>query len=462
MKRQNKVAFFNILSTVLLKGISLFSAPIFSRLLGTNGYGVVSIYNTWVSASAIALTLQTNGTLVNARVEYPEDQQHKYQSSVMFLSLVFFLLCSILVIAFLPQVSWLLKLPSLLVLLMLFQSFGNFCVHFLNNKFTYEFKADKNMYVAVGIALSTLFFSILLIQLMPPEINYYGRILGIAITYGSMGIAICSYVLWKGRTFYNREYWKLALTLALPVVFYQLSDLLLGQCDRVMLQRIMNESMVGQYSLAYAFGGIIFTIFEALNHSWVPFYFEDMKQGKQKQMRTQAKNFLETYTVLAVGFILLAPEVYHIFASREFWPGTSLIPVFVTSYYLNFLCTFPINYEYYYKKTKAVATVTVAISVLNIGLNYVLITTIGVAGAALATAAAHGIQLLGHYVYVRYIMKKGDYPFGIRLWAKYTVVFFSMVAFAYLTEAMWLARWALGAAIGLWELWRIKKRKVLI
>lgn len=462
MKKQNKVAFFNILSTVLLKGISLFSAPIFSRMLGTNGYGIVSIYNTWVNVSAIALTLQTNGTLVNARVEYPEEEQHKYQSSVMFLSLAFFLVCSTIAVIFLPQVSWLLKLPSLLVLLMLFQSFGNFCVHFLNNKFTYEFKADKNMYVAVGIALSTLILSVILIQLMPPEINYYGRILAIAITYGGMGVAVCSHVLYKGRTFYNREYWKLALTLALPVVFYRLSDLLLGQCDRVMLQRIMNESMVGQYSLAYAFGGIIFTIFEALNHSWIPFYFEDMKLGRKERMQSQAKNFLETYTVLAVGFILLAPEVYHIFASREFWAGTALIPIFVTSYYLNFLCTFPINYEYFHKKTKAVAAVTVSISVLNIGLNYVLITNIGVAGAALATAVAHGIQLAGHYIYVRYVMKKGDYPFGIRLWAKYAVVFFAMVALVYLTENLWLLRWALGAVIGLWELWRIKKRKVLI
>ena len=462
MKKQNKVAFFNILSTVLLKGISLFSAPIFSRMLGTNGYGIVSIYNTWTNVSSVALTLQTNGTLVNARVEYPEDQQHKYQSSVMFLSLAFFLLCSVIVLLFLPQVSWLLKLPSLLVLLMLFQSFGTFCVHFLNNKFTYEFKADKNMYVAVGIALSTLILSVVLIRLMPPEINYYGRILAIAITYGVMGIVVCSHVLFKGRTFYNREYWTLALTLALPVVFYRLSDLLLGQCDRVMLQRIMNESMVGQYSLAYAFGGIIFTIFEALNHSWVPFYFDDMKQGKQQQMRVQAKNFLETYTVLAVGFMLLAPEVYHIFASREFWPGTPLIPIFVSSYYLNFLCTFPVNYEYFHKKTKVVAMVTLAISVLNIGLNYVLITSIGVAGAALATAVAHGIQLIGHYIYVRYIMNRGDYPFGIRIWAKYALVFFAMVAFVYATDGAWLLRWGIGAALGIWELLRIRKRKVLI
>lgn len=462
MKKQNKVAFFNILSTVLLRGISLFTAPLFSRMLGTDGYGIVSLYTIWVGVAAIAFTLQTNGTLVNARVEYPEEQQHKYQSSVMTLSLLFFLLCSAIVVVFLPQVSALLKLHWVLVLLILFHSFGSFCVNFLNSKFTYEFKADKNMYISVGITLTTLVLSVLLILLMPEEFNYYGRILAMAITYGGMGIAVCSYVLLKGRTFYNREYWTLALTLALPVVFYSLSDLLLGQCDRIMLQRMMNESMVGQYSLAYNFGGIMFTIFGALNNTWTPFYFDDMKQGRQSQMRRQAKNFLELFTVLSVGFILLAPEVYHVFASREFWAGTFVIPIFVSSYYLNFLCTFPVNYEYYYKKTKVVAVLTVGASLVNIGLNYVLIQAIGVAGAALATALSHGLQFTCHYIYVRYILKNGDYPFGIRIWAKYAIAYFGMVAFVYLTANAGILRWVVGAAIGLWELWRIKKRKVLI
>ena len=334
MKKQNKIVFFNILSTILLRGISLFTAPLFSRMLGTDGYGIVSIYTVWVGVAAIAFTLQTNGTLVNARVEYPEDQQHQYQSSVMTLSLLFFLTCSAVVVVFLPQVSVLLKLHKALILLMLLHSFGSYCLNFLNSKFTYEFKADKNMYVSVGITLTTLVLSVILILLMPEEINYYGRILALAITYGALGIGVCTYVLLKGRTFYNKEYWTLALTLALPVVFYSLSDLALGQCDRVMLQQIMNESMVGQYSLAYNFGGIMFTIFVALNNSWTPFYFEDMKQKSQSRMKAQAGNFLEVFTVLSVGFILLAPEVYHIFAARDFWAGTSLIPVFVTSYYL--------------------------------------------------------------------------------------------------------------------------------
>ena len=145
MKKQNRVTVFNILSTMLLRGISLFTAPLFSRLLGPSGYGVVSLYTVWVGVAAIAFTLQTHGTLVNARVEYPQEQQNAYQSSVMTLSLLFYLVCSAVVIAFLPQVSRMLKLPWVLVLLILFHAFGSFCLNFLNSKFTYEFKADKNL-----------------------------------------------------------------------------------------------------------------------------------------------------------------------------------------------------------------------------------------------------------------------------------------------------------------------------
>ena len=447
---------------MLLRGISLFTAPVFSRMLGTRGYGVVSIYTVWMGVAAIACTLQTNGTLVNARVEYSEDRQNSYQSSVMTLSLLFWLACSAAVIVFLPQVSALLKLHWALVLLMMFHAFGNFCFNFLNSKLTYEFKAGKNMIASVGVTLATLALSIVLILLLPEEINYYGRILGMALTYGILGIGICSYVLVKGKTFYNREYWRLALFLALPVVFHGLSDILLGYCDRVMLQQMMSESMVGQYSLAFNFGGIMFTIFAALNNSWTPFFFEDMKMGRKEQLRSQAKNFLEVFTVLSVGFILLTPEVYHVFARQDFWSGTSLIPIFVASYYLNFLCTFPVNYEYYYKKTKVVAVVTVLASLINIGLNYVLIISMGMAGAAVATMISHSLQLLLHYGYVRYVLKQGEYPFGIRIWAKYAAAFFAVMVLAYLAEGMWLLRWAGGAAIGLWELYRVRKRKVLI
>ena len=385
MKKQNRIAFLNMLSTLLLRGLSVITSAIFSRLLGTNGYGVLSTYNVWMGVASIAGPLQTHGTLVNARVEYPPERQKAYQSSVMTLSALSFLGCSALVLIFLGPVSSLLEMQWYLILLLLLHAFGSFCVNFLNSKFTYEFKAGRNLGLSLGVTLTTLALSVVLILLMPEDYRYVGRILGLSLTYGVLGLAVCAYILHSGKTFYNRTYWKFCIALAIPVVFYSLSDLLLGHSDLVMVKKMLGDSQAGIYSLAYNFGSVLFSIFTALNNSWTPFFFEDMKQGNRDRVRFQAKHFLELFTVLAMGFILLTPEVYHGFARQDYWEGTSLITLFAAGFYLNFLCTFPVNFEYFHKKTKMVAAATVTSCVLNIGLNYLFILRFGLAGAAVAT-----------------------------------------------------------------------------
>lgn len=462
MKKQNSIAVFNILSVLLLNGISFLTAPLFSRLLGDSSYGVFKIYNIWASVAAILFTLQTQGTLVNARVEYAQEDQRRYQSSVMSLSLLVFLLCSAVIMLFLEPISGLLKLEPLLICLMLLQAFGTFCVNFLNTRNVYEYKAGRNMILSLAVTLTTLVLSVILILQLPQEIKYVGRVTAIAATYGCIGIPVCVLVLMQGRTLYNREYWKFCIVLAIPAVFHNLSDLILGQSDQVMLQHMINEATVGHYGYCWQFCNIIFVIFGALNKTWCPFFFDEMKQGKRDAMLRKTRNFLELFTILACGFILLAPEVYHVYADRSYWTATGIIPLFVGSYYINFLCTFPVNYEYYHKKTKVVATVTIGSSMLNVALNYVLIKAIGMPGAALATLISHGAQLILHYAYTNCILGRGDYPFPVTLWGGYALGFAAIAAVVVLTPNLGLLRWAIGAALGTFELLRIKKRKVLI
>lgn len=462
MKRQNRVAIFNILSIVLLNGISFITAPLFSGLLGDSGYGVFKIYNIWASVVAILFTLQTYSTLVNARVEYPEEEQKRYQSSVMGLSVCLYLVCAGIVLVFLKPISALLKLEPLLIVFLLIQAFGTFCVNFLSTKYVYEFKAGRNMLISLGVTLTTLVLSVVLILQLPQQINYYGRVAAVALTYAVIGIPSCVAILARGRCFYNREFWKFCAVLAVPAVFHNLSELTLGQSDQVMIQHMLGESEVGWYGLAWTFGNILFVIFGALNKTWCPFFFEEMKQGKRDAMLEKSRNFLELFTVLACGFILLCPEVYHIYGKREYWAATMAIPLFATSYYLNFLCTFPVNYEYYHKKTKVVAAVTIFASLVNIGLNCFLIRAIGLNGAALATVCSHGLQLVVHYGYTRYVLGRNDYPFGIRLWAKYALGYALVLALVYLAVDACVLRWSLGAVLGLVELRQIWKRKVLI
>ena len=48
------------------------------------------------------------------------------------------------------------------------------------------------------------------------------------------------------------------------------------------------------------------------------------------------------------------------------------------------------------------------------------------------------------------------------MWVGYAAVFAALAVASVAEDGLWLARWGLGAAIGAWELLRIKRRKVLI
>lgn len=462
MNKQNRVTILNIASTLILTGISIFTSPLFSRLLGTSGYGIMSTYTVWMNAMAIIATFQTDATLIYAKVKYSEEEQHMYQSSVMTLSLSVWTLVALLVFAFVKPISALIKLSGGLLALLMIQSFGSFAMNFLNTKFQYELKAGRNMASSLMIVLTSLGLSLALVLSMPMEQRYFGRILGNAITYGLFGFGACVYILGKGKVFFNLSYWRFTLGLVFPLMFMNLSYLVLGHSDLVMVREYLGDSASGIYGLAYTFSGIIFTIYGALNKSWVPFFFDDMKSGNTEAVFVKTKNYLELFTVLAIGFVLLTKEVFHIFASSAYWQGTGLIPLFVASYYLNFLCTFPVNFEHYHMKVRMVSVVTVVSAVVNIGLNYIFIRTMGLTGAVIATMLSHLLQFIVHQVYASKIMGCGMYPFETRRIVGYGLVFFATVGAAFLLDGLWLVRWTIGALVGVWELVRIQKRKVLI
>ena len=454
----NRITFFNFLSILLLQGIAMISAPLFSRLLGTSGYGSLASFTAWSNMACIILSLQSNETIVNARQEYDEQAQPGYQSSIMALSILGFLVGGGILMVF----AGLLKMERLTLLLILMNAFGIFAVNFLSSKFTYEFKADKNMLLSIFMSVANFGVSLLLVLNMPVEQRYYGRMLGGVISYFAVGAVGSVLILAKGKVLYRAAYWKLCLTLGIPLIFQNLAYALLGSSDILMLEQLAGASASGIYSYALTMAGIIFTIFTALNSSWVPFFYDDMKQGREEAVRSRASHFLELYTVLCAGFILLVREVFCIYADKSFWNGAELIPIFVVSYFVNMLCTFPVNFEYYHKKTKVVSIITIVSSLINVGLNYLLILRIGMAGAAVATLISHSLQLTLHYLYVRFALGGKEYPFPLKMWVGYAAVFAAVAVASVAADGLWLARWGLGAAVGLWELLRIRKRKVLI
>lgn len=461
-KSINRIALFNFLSILLLQGISFISAPLFSRLLSTEGYGNLSSFSIWANVLSTVLSLQTGVTIANARVEFPEEEQRAYQSSVMCLSVLSFAIGGVLIALLAGPISWALKMERWLLALLLAQAFGTFGVNFLSSKFTYEFQADRNMLLSVFMAVASMGTALVLVLNFPQEQRYLGRILGNALVYALVALVGCVWILARGKRFFSARYWKFCLMLGCPLVFQNLAYNILGSSDILMLKQMTAAGDSGIYSLAVNLSGIMFTIYGALNNSWVPFFFDDMKRKNREQVARQGEHFLELFTVLSVGFVLLVREVYHVYADRDFWPGLVLIPIFTGSYYLNALCTFPVNFELFHKKTGVVAGATIVSALANLALNYVFILRFGMIGAAVATLLSHGLQLAIHECYSRLVLGGREYPFPLSTLGKYSALMVLGVILFYAAPDLWYLRWPLGTALGLWELSRIWKRRSLL
>lgn len=458
IKSVNKITIFNIASTVLLQGLSFVSGPIFSGALGTNNYGIAAVYLTWVQIASTVFSLQAAGTVAVARVNFPLGDQPKYQSSVLSLATLSYLGFSILTIIICLVARIWFDINITLVAVGLSHGWGMYVVGFMNSKFTYEFKADKNFILSITVSLLTIGGSLYLIRVLPSEENYWGRIIGQSAVYTLTGLILYVYMLRSGKTVYDKDYWKFTLPIAIPTIFHLLANIVLNQCDKIMLQNMVSNSAAGIYSLACTFGAVLSTVWTAFNNSWAPFYYEYTRQGKIEEMKQHAKNYIELFTIIAMGFILLAREVFHIYAHEEFWVGTELIPLFSVGYYFVFLYSFPVNYEFYNKKTKMIAVGTTAAAIINIILNFIMIKLWGIQGAVIATVVSHGLQFGFHFICAKRINPK-EFPFTITQFIPGFAAVCGTSVLYWLTREMWPVRWGLAIVLGCYLLSKIVKRR---
>ncbi|SCJ79980.1 Polysaccharide biosynthesis protein [Anaerotruncus sp. 2789STDY5834896] len=455
----NVVTFFNLLGPIFLNGISFFTIPIFTRLLGTENYGIVTIYTTWLQVLTIVISLQITATIGNASILFTEEEQSKYYSSSMSLVLLSATIFSFLIIVFRNNLAQFTELPTLLVCLMPFHALGTIGVNFSTSKFTYFKQGYKTFLVSVLTTLFSIFLSLLLIKRIPQtNYRYVGRILGFAAPNLLIGFLFLAFYLVKGKTFYNKKFWGFCISFSLPLVFHALSQIVLSQCDKIMLQKYLDNSAVGVYGFTVTFTQILSIIYNALNSTWVPFFYEDTKKELYEKIEKRQKNYIYLFTGLTIGFLLVSQEVIKLLAPSAYWGATSLIPVMVFSIFIVFLYSFPVNFQFYYRNTKMIAAGTLFAALINILFNSILIPRLGMLGAAIGTLIAYIALFTVHLLIAKYYIKE-TFVFPVKYAAQSTTAVVLCIFIYTVTVNMPILRWALAAGVGVLLLRRIIKNR---
>lgn len=461
MSNPLKASIWFAFCSILQKGISLLSTPIFTRLMTTEQYGVYSVYNSWYSIITILATLNLSaGVYNNAITHYPEDRD-EITSSFVGLSTTITLLLFAVYIIFTDMWTDILELEPLLMIIMFIELLFVPAYQFWTVGQRYDYKYVYNNIVSFLIAFASPILGIATV--LSTTYKAQARIISYALVQIAVGIFFYQYILRKGRKFYSKQYWKYALTFNLPLVPHYLSMTLLNQSDRIMIGKMVGKSEAAVYSVAYTIAMLMSVISTAINSSYVPYTYRSLKEKNFNGLRKNTNLLLLLVGLLCVVTMAFGPEVIKVFATEEYYDAIWVIPPVSASVYFVFLYPLFSNIEFYFGKTRFVMFASMGGACLNIILNYYFIQAYGYYAAGYTTLICYIIFAFSHYYLQKWIIRKAKIEVNEVYDVKFIIAFsvFVLIAMVGMTLAyrVTIIRYAI---IGVIALFAFIKRDFLI
>lgn len=434
-KGKSKPGMLYMVASIFNKGIAFLTIPLFTRILTTSDYGIVSTYSSWVAIVSVIVGMSLNTAI---RLSRGKDASVKIDKHEELSTIFTFTLFVGVLFSLVGTVIWLLlgiNISIILLILCLLEGlFG-----WLITDYTYyqmmEYKYVGRTALMILPNLIAALLSVLLILSLSDE-KYWGRIIPLSLSHAVIGFVLCFLVFTKCKPSINKRYLKWALKVSLPLVFHGLALNLLLQSDRIMISSLRDTSETGIYSLMYSFSTLAVVITSGLEGIWTPFFTNRMNNRKREEINEHAKDYVNLICYAMVGIIMLSPDLMKFMAPSEYLVGINVLPFLVLADFFAFGYTFYVDVEYYYENTKFITINTCIAAVINIILNYFFIPKYGYVAAAFTTLVSYIISFSLHFMYAK---KIDGALFNIKIFIRpivilmiTTVVFFYTLDFVFI------------------------------
>lgn len=388
------------------KGISFITVPIFTRLLTTEQYGVVSIYYSWQSVLVVFCTLNLfSGVFNNGMIKYEEDRStflSSMQGLVTTITAGFF----VIYLIFHEWLNSIFELDTPLMIFMFFEIVVSAAFSFWTARERFEVRYKKMVAITLIASSVAPLCSILAILIFPDQYGAFSRIIASAVVSIIIyGIIYCNNFI-KGKKFFQKKYWDYGLRFNLPLLPHYLSTLILNQSDRLMISKMVSIEKAGIYSLSHNLAMVLNILTTSVNNAFAPWLYEKLKKKDYKGV-AQIGNAL--FSLVAIALLLLmafAPEVILIMGGEEYREAIYVIPPLTASLYFMFMYQIFANVEFYFEENKFITYASVCGSILNIILNYIFIQIFGYIAAGYTTLFCYIIFGIAHYLFMKKTVDK--------------------------------------------------------
>ncbi len=419
-----KVSFWFFACSLLQKGLSFLTTPIFTRVLSVDDYGMVSVYLSWEQIIIIFATFGLANSIFNVGLVKFGEYKDSFQSSMYGLAT----LCSIIFSAAFfglykfikPVVQLEFKFALIMPVYCLFQTIMS--MWSLRERFDYHYK--KMVAITFASTFLGVLFSLAFVFCLNDKA--FGKILGGAIVTILLGLFCFGDVYRKNGKLFNGQYWHFAFKYNLPMIPHFLSGVILSQLDRIMIKNMCGFREAGIYSVSYGGGYIVHILNTSLWVAYNPWILQRLQAKNYRGIKEIVNTILLAYVGLLVLMILFAPELLKILAPADYYEGIYVVPPVACSMFFTLLFNIFAPVEHFSLKTKFMGYASMIAAGANIFLNYIFITEYGYLAAGYTTLVCYILYALAHYIYMKRICKSQ----GINLFDDRFILLLAMVVVA--------------------------------
>ena len=382
-----KASIWFTICNVVQKGIALISTPIFTRIMTTQQYGVYTIYQSWYQVLTIFATLNLSaGVFNNGLTKYP-DKKNRLVSSLQGLSTTVTFLLFLIYIAYPKFWNDIFGMSTLFVVAMFAQLLLEPAYLFWSAEQRYRYSYKNLIFTTMIIAIGSPLIGI--ISVMSTTYKAEARVLSFVLVQVVLGLYFYVRAFIRGKCFFDSFFWKYALTFNIPLIPHYLSMTILNQSDRIMIDKMVGTSEAAIYGIAYTLAMMMTIITGAINSSFIPYTYQNIKEKRFKEIGKNANFILLLVAMGCVMAMAFGPELIKLFATDEYYNAIWVMPPVAASVFFMFLYPLFANVEFYYEKTKFVMVASCSGALLNIVLNYIYIRQYGYYAAGYTTLVCY-------------------------------------------------------------------------
>lgn len=368
--------------------ISFFLLPLYTSYLSTSEFGIIDLFNTYVSLLLPLFFLQIDQSIFRHLIDVRNNEEEKKK----------FISTSFLIV---------------LIQAILFLIIYLIIAQFINNEYKY--------YLALNVIFSIT--STLLLQIsrgLGDNMSYsIGSLISgassiilnvIFIVFFKMGAAGMLIATVLGNTFciiflliklkifnyvsigsFNKKTLKKLWKYSIPLVPNQLSWWTITASDRTIVTYMLGIGINGIYSAANKFSNICITLFGIFNMTWAESAAVHVKDEDASEFFSNILNTsIRLFTAICLGIIAFMPFVFNLLIKGSSYASAYFqIPILMLSTIFNIVVSLIGAIYVAFKKSSEIAKTSIYSAIINIVTHLLMIKFIGLYAASISTLLAY-------------------------------------------------------------------------